>query len=210
MKKTFSAVGALITGMSLLAPVAMAKDVGVIGTVYPIGEEDFLQLIHDRLQQKQASGELARWQSDQAQAILHQADRPPPVAGLKPTLQTKSWLYDPTLVLSRDITDGQGNVRLPAGTHINPLDKVIWKKTLLFYNADNADQVAWAVKQSETFQGQVTLVLTQGSVASQTKLFGKPVYFDQGGQLVQRFGIQNMPATVMQAGRQLRVTEVKP
>ena len=35
-----------------------------------------------------------------------------------------------------------------------------------------------------------------------------PVYFDQKGVLVNRFGIQNVPATIKQEGLLLKVTEV--
>lgn len=197
---------ALLTLMYLLPlPLAIAKNVGVIGPVYPIAETDFLQWVQTRLQEKTQSGELAHWQAMQAQTLQQYADRPTPVTGLTPAQQTRSWLYDPTLTLTQEA----GEAPLPVGTHINPLDRVTWTKTLLFYDADDAAQVAWAIQMEQQLKGQIIFVLTQGSVVEQTQEFKKPVYFDQGGQLVQRFGITYIPAYITQAGKQLRITEVK-
>ena len=53
------------------------------------------------------------------------------------------------------------------------------------------------------------LILTQGSISEQTKAHNQRVYFDQGGQLVQRFGITHIPARITQVGEKLRITEVK-
>jgi len=51
--------------------------------------------------------------------------------------------------------------------------------------------------------------LTQGSLSDQRQQLKQPMYFDQGGQLVHRFGMAHMPAVVFQDGKQLRVTEIK-
>lgn len=203
MKKIVIAI--LVLLYFLHVSLAVANNVGVIGTVYPIAETDFLQWVQTRLQEKNQSGELAHWQAMQAQTLQQYADRPTPVTGLTPALQTKSWLYDPTLTLTQEA----GEAPLPAGTHINPLGHVTWTKTLLFYDADDAAQVAWAMQLEQQLKGQAIFVLTQGSVVEQTQKFKKPVYFDQGGQLVQRFGITHIPAYITQAGKQLRITEVK-
>lgn len=203
MKKIVIAILVLI--YFLHGSLAVANNLGVTGTVYPIAETDFLQWVQTQLQEKTQNGEFMRWQAAQAKSLQHYADRPTPVTGLTPAQQTRSWLYDPTLTLTQEA----GEAPLPVGTHINPLDRVTWTKTLLFYDADDAAQVAWAIQMEQQLKGQIIFVLTQGSVVEQTQEFKKPVYFDQGGQLVQRFGITYIPAYITQAGKQLRITEVK-
>ena len=197
--------------LSCLLPISLslAKNLGAIGTVYPISEADFLEWIKARMQEKIQNGEFARWQQEQIQAIKYSVDRPEPVAGLTPTQQTRSWLYNPTLTLTHDLLDVKGQLRLPAGTHLNPLDSVTWTKTLLFYDGDDPAQVSWAKAMNLQLKGQVLLILTQGSVSEQAEIMKQRVYFDQGGQLVQRFGITHIPASVSQEGKQLRVQEVK-
>lgn len=207
MKKIIFFLFVLIS--SFCAPFSLAKNLGVMGTVYPITEADFLVWIKAHMQEKIQSGEFARWQSQQIQDIKYSADRPEPVAGLTQTQQTRSWLYDPTMTLTHDLLDAEGQVRLPAGTRFNPLDQVTWTQTLLFYNADDLAQVAWAQQMNQQLQGHVLLILTQGSVSQQTHTMKQRIYFDQGGQLVRRFGITHIPASVSQAGKQLRVREIK-
>lgn len=193
MKKIF--ISFLMIMLVLQTSLTSAKNLGVIGPTYPLAETDFLQWIKSRLQEKIQNGEFANWQMEQIQAIKNSADRPEAVAGLTPTPQTRSWLYDPTLTLTHKL--------------LNPLDHVAWTKTLLFYDGDDPEQVAWAKKMNQQLKGQTLLILTKGSVSEQTQLFKQRIYFDQGGKLVSRFNINHVPATVSQEGKQLRVTEVK-
>lgn len=199
----------MILMLVLQTSFTLAKNLGMIGPLYPIAETDFLQWIHMRLQEKIQSGEFENWQVKQIQAIKNSADRPAPVIGLTPTMQTRSWLYNPTLTLTHNLLDAQGRVRMLAGTRLNPLDQITWTKTLLFYDGDDPAQMAWAKKMNQQLKGQVLLILTEGSISFQTQQLKQRVYFDQGGHLVQRFGITHVPASVSQEGKQLRIIEVK-
>ncbi len=186
-----------------------ADNKAVVGAVYPIAETDIRITMQQRLQEKIQSGEWARWQDRQTQNMFALADRPQPVSELTPAQENKSWLYDPTITLQHDIFDAQGRVQFPAGTRFNPLERVTWTKALLFYNGDDPKQVAWVKKTAEHYHGKVLFILTQGSLSDQRQQLKQPVYFDQGGQLVHRFGMTHMPASVFQDGKQLRVTEIK-
>ncbi len=203
-------LGAIIVIWCVLgATLASAKNLGTVGVVYPIAETDFLQWIQTRLQEKLQSGEWQRWQQARTQNVLQLVDRPQPVSELTPAQENKSWLYDPTITLQHDIFDAQGRVQFPAGTRFNPLETLIWTKVLLLYNGDDPKQVEWAKKTAEHYHGKVLFILTQGSLSDQRQQLKQPVYFDQGGQLVHRFSIVHMPASVFQEGKQLRVTEIK-
>ncbi len=207
MKRFLLAVIFIWCGLD--ATLVSAKNLGTVGVVYSIAETDFLQWIQARLQQKMQSGEWQRWQQARTQNVLQLADRPQPVSELTPAQENKSWLYDPTITLQHDIFDAQGRVQFPAGTRFNPLERVTWTKALLFYNGDDPKQVAWVKKTAEHYHGKVLFILTQGSLSDQRQQLKQPVYFDQSGQLVHRFGMAHMPAVVFQDGKQLRVTEIK-
>ena len=51
-------------------------------------------------------------------------------------------------------------------------------------------------------------ILTRGSPVELIEAWGTWVYFDQGGYLVERFGIEALPAIVSQDGARLRVEEI--
>ncbi len=83
-------------------------------------------------------------------------------------------------------------------------------KVLIFYDADDKDEVKWVVDVDKKLGGHDKLILVNGSLLTEEKRFLKPIYFDQGGKLVNHFGIQHVPAAISQEDRSLRITEVKP
>ena len=193
----------------LLSSTVFADDLGVIGPVYPIAETDFIQQVQAILQQKAASGDLARWRTKQVEALQAAADRPAPVQGLSPTLHTRSWLWDPSIVIPTDMRDANGHLLLAAGSHFNPLTQIHTFTPLLFFDGDNPDQVAWAVSLNQQLHGRDHLILINGSLRKTASFFpNSHLYFDQGGRLVQRLGITHIPATVSQARQRLAITEV--
>lgn len=189
---------------------AFANNIGVIGTVYPIAEMDLRQWIQSKLINMQKSGQLEKVQETFNQNIAHQLDRPKAVEGLRRTFQPKTRLFDPSIIFPTDIYNSKGNLVVAAGTKINPLDTLSLSETLLFYNADDSDQVSWAEKMDQMLNGNDKLILVNGSVTNQMKLFHKSVYFDQGGRLTQRFGLQQVPAIISQQGNRLEIQEVSP
>src|SRR3546814_17278440 len=50
--------------------------------------------------------------------------RPKPVEGLTATRIARSWDYDPSIAIERDIRDQKGNRIAAAGHRVNPLDFV--------------------------------------------------------------------------------------
>ena len=56
--------------------------------------------------------------------------------------------------------------------------------------------------------GGIKPVLTGGSYLDLMKRWNKPVFYDQDGTLVRKFGIAAVPAIVSQEGQRLRIDEV--
>jgi conjugal transfer pilus assembly protein TraW len=91
-----------------------------------------------------------------------------------------------------------------AGTRVNPLDSVRLRGDLLFLDGDDPDQLAWALKQGNGAK----LILVKGAPLDLMKARQRRFYFDQGGQLIAKFGIKAVPARVRQQGRVLEVSEI--
>ena len=191
-------------------PLIYSKNIGVIGEVYPIGEFDLLVWMKSKAQALLDNGEWQKLMSQRLTEVQHYAERPTPVEGVSVSTQTRSWFYEPSLVMPKNVSDPSGHVLIPAGTQINPLDKIQLRNALIFYDGDNADQTDWVKQEIVTLKGHVTLILVNGSIPDQQQKTGERIYFDQAGSLVGRLGIQHIPAIVVQEGNQLKITEIKP
>jgi len=187
-----------------------AKDLGVVGQVYTILEDDFLQLVEARYQSMKNNGEWDRnikaWQKQ----IIDNVERPSPVLGLTQTTVHRSYYVDPSIELAHNIYAADGQIIANAGTVVNPLDRMTFHKTLLFIDADNPKQIAWAIKQDRERDGKTKWILVNGSISDTVKSQQKPVYFDQGGKLISHFKIEHVPAMLYQNGKQIKIEECLP
>jgi conjugal transfer pilus assembly protein TraW len=187
--------------------LAIAKDLGVAGATFPIVEQDLFSVISAKLHRMQASGEMDKVNRTLAARAAEKARRPNPVGGLGRTQDERSWFYDPSVVIDKDLADQKGNVFARSGQRVNPLALVSLRQQLIFIDGDNARDFEWALQQgSET---QTKIILVKGAPIDLMKASERRIYFDQNGYLTQKFGIENVPAVVRQAGEKLLVREVK-
>jgi conjugal transfer pilus assembly protein TraW len=189
---------------------AHARDLGIIGQTYPIKEMDIIEFIHNRLNQMQQNGELAKIKNHMLTTVKKRMERPEPVYGITVTKKYRSWLIDPTVKFEHDISDAEGKVVVKKGTVINPFKNITLKKAYLFYAGDDKNQTAWAIKKDKELQSKDKLILINGSIIEQSKIFKKRIYFDQHGRLVTKFKIKHTPAIVTQEGMQFKVEELIP
>jgi len=185
-----------------------AADLGVLGPTYPIAERNLLDEIMANLREKERTGEIKRWQEKKKTAANEAVMNPKPVPGLSRAASARTYYYDPTLVLDRNITDERGLILFPAGTRKNPLEVVTLSKHLLFFDARDSQQVAKAQELTDFYQGKVKPILVGGSYMNLMKTWGRPVYYDQQGTLVKKLGITKVPAIVSQEGTRLRIDEL--
>lgn len=195
--------------VSLVSPRAQAADLGTIGPTYAISEPNLLAFIAQRLQDKARSGEMARLQAQARERGIQAVRQPLPVAGLRTTQRPRTFYFDPSFTLDRNILDAQGHILFTAGTRHNPLDIVSLSKHLLFFDARDRRQVTRARDLIATYQGRVKPILTAGSYLDLMKAWRTPVYYDQQGALTHRFGITQVPALVSQDGLRLRIDELE-
>ena len=131
-------------------------------------------------------------------------ERPEPVAGLVRAEAARKWAFDPTITLETDIRGAKGEFIHARGTRVNPLDSVPLRSELLFFDGDDPDQLAWALRQSPNAK----LILVRGAPLELMKARQRRFYFDQGGKLSTHFAIRAVPARVRQQGRLLEVSEI--
>jgi conjugal transfer pilus assembly protein TraW len=187
---------------------AQAANLGVIGPVYPILEEDFLKVIQQKLMLMQQQGLIEKYQGDLQQRAKTYIARPKPVGGITTATENRTFYVDPSVQLSDDIRDTNGHILYSRGTLINPLQNMNFHKKLIFINGDDKKQVNWAQEIDKNFLHQDKLILINGDVQKTASLWKRNVYFDQAGRLCQRLGIHHVPALVTQQGLKLRINEI--
>ena len=181
-----------------------ARDYGQRGAMFPVIERDLLEQIHTRLAQMEKSGETARLNQELKRRTIARVNRPDPVVGLIRAHESRSWPFDPTITLAADIREAKGELIHAAGTRVNPLDSVALRVPLLFLDGDDPAQIAWALRQDPNAK----LILVKGAPLELMKARQRRFYFDQGGNLTEKFAIRAVPARVRQNGRVLEVSEI--
>jgi conjugal transfer pilus assembly protein TraW len=193
---------------ALLVQTARAENLGPIGPTYPIAEQSFLEVIMARLREKERTGELKKFEDLARTRATRAVMNPTPVPNLRRVEVGRTFYFDPTFTLDRNVVDESGSLLFQAGTRKNPLDVVSLSKHLLFFDARDARQVARARELIELYQGKVKPILVGGSYIDLMKAWNRPVYYDQEGVLVRKLGITAVPAIVSQKGARLRIDEV--
>lgn len=185
----------IILILHLGCSVSMAQNLGNYGQIFPVIEDDMRKHILHRLKEMEVSGELVAHQQAIEKRLNEGVIRPSPL-NLKTSSAPKRFTIDPTQWVSHDITSPNGVLVAKAGTKLNPLQHVHFKKTLFFFDGDDGKQVAWAVSHYKAYE-QVKFILTGGDIRKAANQFGR-IYFDIGGRLTNTFHITHVPSVVYQ------------
>ncbi|MBI5899079.1 MAG: type-F conjugative transfer system protein TraW [Rhodocyclales bacterium] len=199
---------AFVAVAMLLSLAACAQDLVVIGPVYPIAEPSLLEVILAKLRDAEATGVLARLQRDAQARAKNQIEQPAAIVKLTKTTKTRSFFYDPSIVVPYAILDADGKLLVPPGTTVNPLDTVSLSQALLFIDARDAAQVKRASGILDERGGKLKVILTGGSYLELMRRWKRPVFFDQQGMLTEKLGIRHVPALVTQDGKRLKIEEI--
>lgn len=203
MRETLSA----LIVMAMLLPMQLnAKE--ALGPVYPIVEADMLDTMMKKLQSLQASGRLDELKKEAINRSVNKAANPTPTPGLSNSIKHNTWLVDPSYIAARDIQTPDGRFVAHAGDKVNPLDYVSLSRYMIFFKGTNPKEVKAAKSIGERYSGKVKFILEDGSPTELSKRWGVPVYFDQFGALVHKYGIRHTPAMISQEGKMLRIDEL--
>lgn len=204
--------GAAAAFFMAAASPALAGDLGTHGQTFDIAERDILEMISEQLKRAEASGRMGQLQDEFKRRVQAKVERPNPVPGLVRTVEPRSWLFDPSIIVPQDFSDHRGRVFARAGQRINPLERLPgFDRVLIFLDGDDAAQVDWAVGQlREGGEHRVRLILTKGAPMELMRRRRVQFYFDQEAKLSTHFGIRQVPARVEKDGDKLRISEIRP
>ncbi|WP_157273796.1 type-F conjugative transfer system protein TraW [Thiobacillus denitrificans] len=196
----------------LLAPAcAFATYLGQISTIYPIQEEDAIEVMQAHLRKMEKTGELARIQKEQQKRAVETFNNPHPVEGITRTSEPASHWYDPTVTVVEDIIDPtSGRVVVPKGTVSNPFDYITLTSHYFFFDGRDKDQVNFAAKVIKKYGDGVKLILVGGSPTKLGAKWKRPVYASQDRHMIDKFQIEHVPAIAYQEGKRIRIDELVP
>ena len=198
-------LAAVVTVSTVLSGLpTFAADLGVRGATWPVAEPDLLEQIEEKLTDMQRSGELARIEREARSRTRSRLEEPDPVPGIAPAREHRSRLFDPAIVVERDIRLPDGTLIAAAGARVNSLGGHGFSRDLLFVDGRREAEIAWALAH----EGPAKIVLLAGRPLDLAREHRRPFFFDQGGRLAARFGLRFTPALVEQAGMQLRISEI--
>lgn len=189
-----------------LALQAQARDYGVMGALFPIEEPSVLDMIHARLSEMEANGELAAMEDEMKATARARIARPHPVMGLTTATTYATFTIDLSITVTEDLTDHRGVVFARAGQTINPLDHSRFDKRLVFIDGDDPDMVQFAVDLAAREPAKI--ILTNGAPLELTEAHQILFFFDQGGVLSERFQLRALPSVVSRADPVMRVEEI--
>jgi len=192
-----------------------AKDFGTKGHANQIIEQPFLKMIDERLQKV----DIKKEQEKMTSIVKDRVNNPAPIRAIDPATTGRVFYFDPTYTLDKDVVLPCGKILHKAGTKVNPLEHMKLNRRLFFIDSRDKLQVQWLKKQladPQTPQADLVedrIILVGGSVfklkESLGKLHADKVYFDQNGELTNKFGIKASPAIAQQEGLKLKIEEIK-
>ena len=139
-------LAAVVTVSTVLSGLpTFAADLGVRGATWPVAEPDLLEQIEEKLTDMQRSGELARIEREARSRTRSRLEEPDPVPGIAPAREHRSRLFDPAIVVERDIRLPDGTLIAAAGARVNSLGGHGFSRDLLFVDGRREAEIAWAL-----------------------------------------------------------------
>lgn len=207
----------LFISLLLTVPLlAGAENLGSRGPTMPV-DRDAREQMKDRIRQKEASGELARFWDDYRTKVIDAVKHPAPL-GVPTDTRVRVEMHQLRFVMPQDYRDETGRVVVRRGTVIEPLKIQPLKTGLIFIDGRDEAQVQYALAAGK--REPLKIVLTAGSPYDLRVRFRNvawngtptvPFYFDQRkliiNQLQRLYGIQlrSVPAKLTQQGSQLQI-----
>jgi len=181
----------------------LAKDYGVRGHVFPIGEEDLREYILKRIEaltQQERDRICQEIQSHYQKIFLH----PMRVRGIRRAAAHAVHYFDPTVVAKEEVRDASRSIVIEKGASYNPLHHFSLPQEIVFFDGEDATQLQWARENHPN----VIWILIAGSPIELETQEGRAIYFDQNGLLTKKLNIEAVPALISQEGSRLKIESV--
>lgn len=180
-----------------------SKDFGIYGSTTAIEEEDLIKFLSQKMQTftEEDRHDFIQTMRNHFTSRLEMTME---VEGIQKALLYSVTYFDPSISVDRDILNLNKEVVVKKGSCFNPLSKVSLDQDLLFFDAMDPDQLAWAQSQKSSSKW----ILVKGHPVKLEENLNRPIYFDQSGALTNKFGIKHVPARVSQHGWRLKIEEI--
>lgn len=206
--KSSKVVHAIILASACVVGSVDAADNGVIGPTFEIAETSALDMIMNKLQHLDKTGQLKRYKQEAINRSLNSIKNMSPVEGLAIVEAKSSRLLDPSVRYDSAIVADDGRIVVPAGATVNPLLVTGLTKRLVFFDGRDKSQSEAVRRMVLANPSKVKPILTAGSWLDLTKSWKTQVYFDQKGTLARRFQLRAVPTVISQQGAMLLVEEI--
>lgn len=180
---------------------SQAENLGVFGETFEIDEEDLLERILSKLKFLENEGKLEQLSIEANKRVTEMILKPNQVQGVGYTETRREYIFDPSIVVTRDLFDDQGRIFAHKGDSFNPLDNVSMKP-LIFIDGEKQEHIKWAVSRLSDPKiyrhEEGKIILIKGSPLELQKILRCEVYFDQFGLLIRKLRIKHVPVIVYQ------------
>ena len=191
-----------------MIPFAYGTHLAAIGPVYPIGEENAVNMILRKLKEKEQSGELQKIQQQMVKRAVKSITHMKPVSGIVTTTTRSQRFIDPTVVYTNPIKTPDGRIVIAAGARITPLEHMTLSKQFIFFDGRDPEQCEAVHRLVQKNHLKIKPILIAGSWLNLTRSWKTQVYYDQQGTLTKRFGIRAVPTVISQHQNKLLLDEI--
>ena len=171
-------------------------DLGNFGPVYPVIEENVIEMMKRRLAGIDMEGKK--------KAAVEGFWKKQVYVDLKPATKDERWLIDPTVKAIGDVVNPNGDVLAYKGQVLNPLETVTLPLTIYVIDAKNIQQLEWLSKEMNNgkIKGNIKVMTTRidkekgwDHLAAIRKHLGREVYIVPK-EVVERFKLSGTPARI--------------
>ena len=192
-------ITALVLGSVLLVfATSQTKNLGTIGTTYPVVEPDLVEEVKARIDKvKMAKIMEEHRQNYKAKDIY----------ALPTAKRDRTFFVDMTYTLDHDIPGENGEIMYKRGLTWSPLDYVS-PPELVVINGEDAKQVEWFEKSPYFKNLKIKLLTSAGFAAPLIKQLQRPVFY-LTKTIADRLQLTAVPCVITQNGKKMMVQEVK-
>lgn len=169
-----------------------------LGPVYPIIEPDWSTWLP-----KEAERRLRERPSFSREQVRETIKRKMPEIDLPEVKVSRKYKVDPSVRIGWPVSDHTGRILIPAGSRVNPLERLPTIRPIVIIDGLKKKQVAWAARLRES----PLVLITAGDIFDLSQQFGRPVY-PAPKALIERFAIERVPVVLSSRNGMIAVEEV--
>jgi conjugal transfer pilus assembly protein TraW len=173
-------------------------DYGKQGDTYEISEEDFLKFLSERANSPEVRNKIKN-AFKKSMGNMYRLTRYD--GKFKKAVKDRVYRIDPTVTLSDDLLDHEGNVIFQKGSQFNPADYVTMSGKYIVIDGTDDKQVRFALNGNYR-----KIILASGDFMELTRKH-KTMFYFINDILIERFQLTRVPAIIEQEGRYLSVEE---